>query len=380
MLKIHSFLHEVKDNKASLGIMILKKRDKIAAPIIYVLVATLLVLNFNYFNGFGKKTNELHAKAETIINLLGEVEETKKSEILTTDMQQYTFSSLNLIKDKSKIEKIEKLQELTSQTITNKAIQVFPLGQFSIINTNDEATDMSSLKMSATIADQQINTNQLTKESEEEIETLSLTEDKSQIENKEVSSQEQGKAQSEKTETSSQEQAKAQTKKTETASQKQEKAKSENKEQAQEVLANGLVLTKNSAMKKKLSSNELEVLQRIVEAEATGEDIYGKILVANVVINRVNDDEFPDTISEVVFQKSGGSYQFSPTKDGRYWSVNITKSTIEAVERALSGEDYSQGALYFFARKLTSEKKAQWFDQSLSRLFRYGCHEFYKDK
>jgi N-acetylmuramoyl-L-alanine amidase len=123
----------------------------------------------------------------------------------------------------------------------------------------------------------------------------------------------------------------------------------ETKEDAKETLSvsdisvpSNLTLTMNKAMKLSLSADEKEVLQRIVEAEATGEDIYGKILVANVVINRVNSDEFPDTISEVVFQKIGGSYQFSPTKDGRYWSVKVSKETIKAVDRALSGEDYSE--------------------------------------
>ena len=346
MLKIHPFLREMKDVEASLGIYILKKRDKIAAPIVYVIVATLLVLNFNYFNGFGNKTSELQAKAETIIDLIGEVEETQKSALLTTDMKQYTFSSLNLIKDISRIEKIEKLEELTTQTITNKSIQVYPLGQSSMINTKEEAVYSDEYQMSATIASGIIG---LSKDDYDEVDPISDNSNKKLV------------------------------------SQTQENSKNTNKKnveknQTKEVLANGLVRINNTAMKKKLSNEELEVLQRIVEAEATGEDIYGKILVANVVINRVNDEYFPDTISEVVFQKSGGSYQFSPTRDGRYWSVEISKSTIEAVNRALAGEDYSQGALYFFARKLTSQSKAQWFDESLNRLFRYGCHEFYKDK
>ncbi len=345
MLKIHPFLHEMKDVEANLGIYILKKRDKIAAPIIYVIVATLLILNFNYFNGFGKKTSELQAKAETIIDMIGEVEETQQSAILTTDMKQYTFSSLNLIKDISRIEKIEKLEELTDQTITNRAIQVYALGQFSTISTKEDTSSLDTMQMSATIASEE--TNEITEEKENVV-------------------------------------AASETKNNQ-AKQSQESSKSTNKKnteknQTKEVLANGLVLTNNTAMKKKLSTDELEVLQRIVEAEATGEDIYGKILVANVVINRVNDKQFPDTISEVVFQKNGGTYQFSPTRDGRYWSVSISKSTKEAVSRALSGEDYSQGALYFFARKLTSQNKAQWFDESLHRLFRYGCHEFYKEQ
>lgn len=346
MLKIHPFLHEMKDVEASLGIYILKKRDKIAAPIIYVIVATLLILNFNYFNGFGKKTSELQAKAETIIDMIGEVEETQQSAILTTDMKQYTFSSLNLIKDISRIEKIEKLEELTDQTITNRAIQVFALGQFTTISTKEDASSLDIMQMSATIASEEMN--EITEEKDNVIATSEASNNNQAKQSKESS--------------------------------KNTNKNNAEKNQTKEVLANGLVLTNNTAMKKKLSTDELEVLQRIVEAEATGEDIYGKILVANVVINRVNDEQFPDSISEVVFQKNGGTYQFSPTRDGRYWSVSISKSTKEAVSRALSGEDYSQGALYFFARKLTSQNKAQWFDESLHRLFRYGCHEFYKEQ
>ena len=52
-----------------------------------------------------------------------------------------------------------------------------------------------------------------------------------------------------------------------------------------------------------------------MEAEATGEDIIGKILVANVIFNRMESEEFPDTVKEVVFQKVGDKYQFSPIAD-----------------------------------------------------------------
>ena len=40
------------------------------------------------------------------------------------------------------------------------------------------------------------------------------------------------------------------------------------------------------------TEEEITILEKIVEAEATGEDIIGKILVANVIINRTKDDEF----------------------------------------------------------------------------------------
>lgn len=123
------------------------------------------------------------------------------------------------------------------------------------------------------------------------------------------------------------------------------------------------------------------MLETIVEAEAGDEDAYGKILVANVVLNRVLDEEFPDTVKGVVFQNNGKTYQFSPVrKGGRYYTVKVSKHTKAAVARALSGEDYSDGALYFFARRYTSEKKANWFDTSLRKIVEYGCHEFFGNK
>lgn len=127
-----------------------------------------------------------------------------------------------------------------------------------------------------------------------------------------------------------------------------------------------------------LTEEEITMLERIVEAEATGEDIIGKILVANVVLNRLADEKFPDTVKEVIFQKVGDEYQFSPVADKRYWKVKVTSETKEAVQRALNGEDYSQGALYFMARKLAKKSSIKWFDNNLKWLFKYGAHEFYK--
>ena len=123
-----------------------------------------------------------------------------------------------------------------------------------------------------------------------------------------------------------------------------------------------------------LSKSDTEILCRIVEAEATGQEIEGKMLVANVILNRVNSDKFPDTVKEVVFANK----QFSPIRDGRYYKVTITKETKEAVERVLNGEDESHGAVYFMSRKRASAKNVSWFDNHLTRVAVYGAHEFYK--
>lgn len=120
-----------------------------------------------------------------------------------------------------------------------------------------------------------------------------------------------------------------------------------------------------------------QVLLRIVEAEASGEGIEGKKLVANVIINRVNHPSFPNTVEEVVFQKSGGHAQFSPTMDGRFESVQISSETVEAVDMVLAGEDNSQGALFFSARSKADPDNMSWFDKNLKWLFAYGGHEFY---
>lgn len=129
--------------------------------------------------------------------------------------------------------------------------------------------------------------------------------------------------------------------------------------------------------KKSVPVDEFEVLCRIVEAEAGGEDMNGRILVANVILNRVESKSFPNTIEGVVFQKNNGTFQFSPIRDGRYQKVNISKETTEAVQRALAGEDYSQGALYFVSRKAAAPEKMRWFDTHLTRLLEYGGHEFF---
>lgn len=128
------------------------------------------------------------------------------------------------------------------------------------------------------------------------------------------------------------------------------------------------------AKKIHLSKSDKNILLRIVEAEATGEDIKGKMLVANVILNRVNSKKFPDNVEDVVFAKR----QFSPIRDGRYYRVTITKETKEAVERVLNGEDESKGALYFMSRRQASPSNVRWFDRDLTWLLEYGTHEFFK--
>lgn len=149
-------------------------------------------------------------------------------------------------------------------------------------------------------------------------------------------------------------------------------------EQNSETIGNVGYFAQQTVRENHMASEDYYSLLQIVEAEATGGDLRSKILVANVVLNRVEDSRFPDKIYDVVWEKRGGAAQFSPTADGRIHSVAITEDTYEAVECALAGEDYSEGALFFVARASADKQNVEWFDKTLDPLFEYGGHEYYK--
>ena len=128
------------------------------------------------------------------------------------------------------------------------------------------------------------------------------------------------------------------------------------------------------------TGDDYYTMLQIVEAEVTGGDIKSKMLVAGVVLNRVKDSHFPDSIREVVWENVGGSPQFSPTADGRMGTLTITDSTVEAVKRVMNGENISEGALFFFARDDSDAENVTWFDENLVRLYSYGGHEFFTFK
>ena len=121
------------------------------------------------------------------------------------------------------------------------------------------------------------------------------------------------------------------------------------------------------------TDEDYQALLRIVQAEAGICDKRGKILVADVIINRVLSKEFPNSVKAVVYEPS----QFQPVSNGAINSVKVTAETIECVDRALDGEDYSNGALYFMNRR-GSGSAAAWFDRHLTYLFAHDGHEFFR--
>lgn len=121
--------------------------------------------------------------------------------------------------------------------------------------------------------------------------------------------------------------------------------------------------------------SEIKSLNRIVEAEATNGSQEDKKNVANVIFNRIESDQFPDTIKKVIFQKN----QFSPVSDKRYWNVDISEETIKACESAFTDKDTTDGALFFCNKKdVKNLKTLKWF-QSLQYIMTDDIgHSFYK--
>ena len=128
---------------------------------------------------------------------------------------------------------------------------------------------------------------------------------------------------------------------------------------------------------KMMSDEDYQNLLQIVEAEAGTEDIEGRIMVANVIMNRVKYNEFPDNVTDVIWEYNNGVAQFSPVEDGRISEVTVSRETKEAVKQVLEGVDYSKGALFFIQKSAAAKSNISWFDKNLKRLFKHGVHEFY---
>lgn len=125
--------------------------------------------------------------------------------------------------------------------------------------------------------------------------------------------------------------------------------------------------TKQSINFNEYDWEEVELLERLVECEARSEDYKGKLLVANVVLNRMNSGYWGDSIEDVI----NAPGQFAPVTSGAVYIAEVSDITVDACINALNGVDISDGAMYF--RK--SEEKF-WGDKEF--LFRYGDHSFYK--
>ena len=115
------------------------------------------------------------------------------------------------------------------------------------------------------------------------------------------------------------------------------------------------------------TEQESLVLQKIAVAEAGIEGIGGMAFVMQTVINRMESEDFPDTIYDVISE----SGEFSTFSNGSYEKAEPTENSKKALE--LLKILQNQGQLYF---EITSEDS--WQSRNLHRLFTYRNHTLYK--
>ena len=113
-------------------------------------------------------------------------------------------------------------------------------------------------------------------------------------------------------------------------------------------------------------------LARIVEAEAGGEPFKGKVAVGEVILNRVESDEFPNTIWGVIFDDKFG-IQFEPVANGTIYNTPSSES-IKAAKTALNGSNYIGNCLYFLNPTIA---QSNWITKNREYYTTISNHEFY---
>lgn len=95
------------------------------------------------------------------------------------------------------------------------------------------------------------------------------------------------------------------------------------------------------------SDEDVYILACLVYHEARGESFEGQVAVVEVVLNRMLSDYFPDTVEEVVFQKYGDVWQFSPAP--YLYSAEPDKEQYLAVHTAIEEREHilSEDTVYF---------------------------------
>ena len=91
------------------------------------------------------------------------------------------------------------------------------------------------------------------------------------------------------------------------------------------------------------NNNDLYLLAKLVHSEARGESYTGQVAVAAVVLNRVDDSRFPNTIAGVIYQP----WAFTAINDGQF-NLEPNNTAYQAARDAMNGWDPTYGAVYYY--------------------------------
>ncbi|MFZ5968495.1 MAG: cell wall hydrolase [Bacillota bacterium] len=134
------------------------------------------------------------------------------------------------------------------------------------------------------------------------------------------------------------------------------------------------VVSRGSTTARDQYASNVYWLSRIIHAEAEAEPYNGKVAVGNVILNRVNSKDFPNTVYNVIFEYYEGIPQFSPVAEGTIYNTPSEES-IKAAKDALTGVRPAGASTYFFNPDKSAGK---WIVQNKTYVMRIGNHVFYK--
>lgn len=125
----------------------------------------------------------------------------------------------------------------------------------------------------------------------------------------------------------------------------------------------------SSSSNSKYSNEDINLLAKVISAEARGESYEGQVAVGAVILNRIAHPSFPDSLSGVIYQKGA----FSCVNDSN-WYQPVADSAKRAAKDAMNGWDPTGGAIFYFNPAKTNDS----FMHSRPVIKVIGSHKFCK--
>ena len=127
----------------------------------------------------------------------------------------------------------------------------------------------------------------------------------------------------------------------------------------------------NVSLAKTTSTSDIQLMARAINGEARGEPYEGQVAVGAVILNRVKDSRFPNSISGVIYQPGA----FTAVSDGQINAAISEDSTVyKAAQDAMNGWDPTGGCVYYF-NPSTATNKWIWSRPLIKTI---GKHRFCK--
>ena len=119
------------------------------------------------------------------------------------------------------------------------------------------------------------------------------------------------------------------------------------------------------------NASDIQLMARAINGEARGEPYEGQVAVGAVILNRVKDSRFPNTIAGVIYQSGA----FTAVSDRQINAPLAEDSTVyKAAQDAMNGWDPTGGCVYYFNPN-TATNKWIW---SRPHVITIGKHRFCK--